>query len=223
MSEQKKILNDIKIINKMIPKFGSITTSKTKIKNNMHSTLSLMFNLLFIIHKKRKACLINSFTQVINKKIIAAFEELIDSLDGSLAFEWVHFIKDDINDYQLIFYNTNLLSQKVVRAALNAYKPDSKDYCSCCCTSCTGGIKYANKLKNILDYPCSVEKVNYKDCKYYEVRLFVKYKKKRFVPFFYDCATKPNMTLLKKKYAKLNPILKCMDNAELEICVEYME
>ena len=205
MSEKKKILNHIKILQKIIPKFESLTTSKKlKTKNNIYSTLSLMFNLLFILHGKRKACLLNSYSQVINEKIIVAFEELIDLYDGTLAFEWIHYTKDDVNDYQLIFYNTKLLSQKVIKNALNSYKPDSKDYCSCCCTSCTGGIKYANKLKNILEYPCSVEKINYKDCKYYEVRFFIKYKKKRFIPFFYDCATKPNETLLKKNMKSSN-------------------
>jgi hypothetical protein len=223
-AEKKNIQKHIKILTNVLKKYGRFTSSQNKNtkKNNMYSTICLMINLLLILNGKRKACLLNSDDDVINKKIILVFEEMIDLFDGTLAFEWICFEKNNILDYQIIFYNTQLIDQKVIKNALNLYDPNTEDHYSLCdCTSCNGGLQYAKKLKNILDYSCYVNKIDYINSDFYNVNFLVKYKGKRLVPFSYHCANKPNQKILNEKYKKFKPVIDCL-NASYEFVTEYM-
>lgn len=231
VKEKDKIDEYMKIFKKIVPKFGTMKDDshrfflrrrsrkrgkKTSIKkgtkkeilNNSCATYALIINLLLVLTCKRKACLINSLEFIINEKIIKAFEEMVDMLDGNLAFEWVCFIRDKFYDYQVIFYNPNMISKKLVHDTIESYNPNSKHKSSCCCTSCNGGEEYTKKLKKVLDYLCDPIDINDPDhYDYYIVYFDIKYKGHFFTPFFYMCGKKPSTKKLKEKFLEIKPVL----------------
>jgi hypothetical protein len=233
--EKSKINEYMNIFKKIVPKFGTLTpikyssynsrrkkVSKKKLAvkrpiNGMYSTMNLIINLLLVLSGKRKACLVNSQEMQVTEAVITAFKEMIDMFDGTLAFEWVCFLKNKFYNYQIIFYNTHLISQKIVRDTLDSYDPNLKHASGCCCTSCNGGPTYTLKLKSVLDYLCDpLGVIDYDNYDYYSVNFDIKYKGQYYTPFFYQCAKKPSIKILKKKFMDIKPVLDAL-GAELDI------
>lgn len=236
---EKKHINELMaIFKKIVPKFGTLNVkyesfrvymkrmkkmkkNKEKPLNDIYATWELVINLLLILTGKRKACLTNSNETIINPDIIKVFEEMIDLFDGTLAFEWVCFVKNKRFDYQVIFYNTKLIKQKVVRDALDSYNPNLKHKSGCCCTSCNGGETYTKKLQKVLDYLCEpMKKIDYNDYDYYNVSFLIQYKKMYLQPCYYMCSQKPSTKRLKDKFLDMKPVLDAL-NAKLEISISH--
>lgn len=204
---------------KPIDHFGNYKHKKTKKKyvNTYWSFMSLVFNILLVLIRTRPACMTSTSELVINDHVIDEFEKLVNEFDKEhLSYDWIKITYGDNAIYQVVFYNTQRVTEKKVRDALSSYEPKSKHYNGCHCTSCSGGEQFINRIGVILDYPCKINKPNI----YYYVDFYVVYKKSTFPIYHYFCLREPNKDHILQKCKELTKSLSAL-NVHITAQVSY--
>jgi len=213
----KKKFNKLK---RIILEFGTFNIKIKGKKCNYYTSVALLTNVILVITKIRKACL--PVLDDIKKTTIKHIDKIADEFhEDGLKVLYKEYKKYNKNHFQIIFYNTNLISTKIIKSALDSYNPKSKDKIDCYCDPCQGSKKFISKMQHILNYPSEYFNIDYKnDHSYYLITFWSEYKTQQIAIIHYRSKTKPNKKDLENKYKKIMKIYLVV-NLKLKIELEH--